>query len=196
MRIGAARSPDQQPCNASTDCAIMLLLALGWCIGVAAPRVRAETPSAEYEVKAGFLFHFPHFVEWPETAFPNAEAPICIGILGEDPFGPLLDQLVQGESVRNRKLIVKRSEKVDDLRACQILFISRSAKNQIPQILNALGDAPVLTVGETEGFASRGGIINFYIQDNRVRFEINPDAARRHGLRISSKLLSLGKIVR
>ena len=157
---------------------------------------RADTKSSrEYEVKAAFVFHFAQFVDWPDSAFSSSDAPICIGIIGTDPFGSLLDQIVQGETVHSRKFVVKRANNVEDLKNCHLLFISKTERGQIPQILNALGNAPVLTVSETEGFANQGGGINFYIADNKVRFEINPEAAKRRGLKISSKLLGLGTVV-
>ena len=154
-----------------------------------------ELPSKEYQVKAAYLFNFTKFVDWPPKSFANASAPIVIGILGDDPFGPLLDGLVKGETVHNRKLTVIRARQIDDLKSCQIVFVGKSEESHIPQILAALGDASILTVGETEGFAKRGGIVNFYLDENKVRFEINRDAARKHGLNISSRLLSLAKIV-
>jgi hypothetical protein len=160
------------------------------------PRVGAEAKSfQEYEVKAAFLYRFAQFVEWPNSAFSTADAPVAIGVLGDDPFGAVLDQLVQGEIIHGRKVVVRRSSGIDDLKTCHVLFVSKSEKDRTPQILGALANAPVLTVGEIDGFAGRGGMINFYIQDNKVRFEINPDAARRCGLKISSKLLGLGRLV-
>jgi hypothetical protein len=115
--------------------------------------------------------------------------------VGNDPFGSLLDQAVAGETVHNRKLVIKRDNSVEELKNCHVLFISKAERAQLPEILNALGNAPILTVSETEGFAIHGGVINFYIADNKVRFEINPDTAKRRGLKISSKLLNLGTVV-
>jgi len=158
--------------------------------------IRAQTPvSKEYQVKAAFLFNFAQFVEWPPAAFADAAAPFCIGILGDDPFGTALDQTLQGETIHNRKLIVERSRRVEDLKDCQIIFISKSEKGRVFEILSQLNARPALTVSEVEGFTRRGGGINFYREGNRVRFEINPGAAQREGLKISSQLLSLGKIV-
>jgi hypothetical protein len=152
--------------------------------------------SKEYQVKAAFLFNFAQFVEWPSTAFTDSGTPICIGILGEDPFGTALDETVRGEIIQNRKLIVQRSRRVKDLRDCHLVFISKSETARVAGILADLDPAPVLTVSEMEGFAQHGGIINLYLAGNKVRFEINPDAARRKGLKMSSELLKLATPVR
>jgi hypothetical protein len=146
----------------------------------------------EYDLKAAFLFNFAHFVDWPPTAFADTNAPITIGVLGEDPFGAVLDQIVEGETVKNRKLVVKRSQRVEDLKSCHVLFVSKSEKAHVTQILEALDDASILTVGEVEGFARLGGVTNFFLQGNKVRFEINAQSAKRKGLHISAQLLELG----
>ena len=151
--------------------------------------------SKEYQVKAAFLFNFVQFVEWPPGAFTNSDTPICIGVLGEDPFGTALEETVRGETVHNRKLIVERSRRVENLKDCHLIFISKSETERVPEILGDLDPVPVLTVSETQGFAQRGGIINLYLAGNKVRFEINPAVARRKGLKISSELLRLGKII-
>jgi len=161
----------------------------------AAIRVRAEPADTEHQVKAAFLFNFAQFIEWPPSAFTNTNAPICIGILGADPFGESLDATVRDETIHGRTLVVRSSRKIEDLKDCQMIFISRSEKKNLDEIFAALKGKPVLTVGETEGFAERGGGINFYRDGNKVRFEINPAVTRQNGLRVSSELLSLGKIV-
>ena len=155
----------------------------------------AQTPSKEYQIKAAFLFNFIQFVEWPPTVFKNADDPFRIGVLGQDPFNAALEETVQGETIINHKIIVEHPMQVDDLKNCQLIFISKSEKKHVTEILSALDDKPVLTVSEIEGFAERGGGINFYLEGNKVRFEVNPDAARHDGLKVSSQLLSLGKII-
>lgn len=173
---------------------VALALVALWLAGTpggAAP----VTPSREYEIKAAFLFNFVQFVEWPAEAFASAEAPICIGILGEDPFGSVLEEMVRDETVREHPLTVRRSRSADDFADCHLLFISRSEHGRLREQLSALAARPILTVGEVEGFAQAGGIINFRIDGNRVRFEINPAVAERERLKISSQLLSLGTLV-
>lgn len=172
------------------SCAVTLLVLIlsGMCTA------RAQT-SKEYQIKAAFLFNFAQFVEWPSAAFADASAPISIGVLGDDPFGPVLEQTVQGETINHRKLIIQRSQRVADLKGCHLVFISKSERARLPDIFDSLGSSSALTVSETENFARRGGIINFYLDGNKVRFEINADAAQRKGIKISSQLLKLGKVV-
>jgi hypothetical protein len=153
------------------------------------------TPSREYQIKAVFLFNFAQFVEWPATAFASPSAPLCIGVLGKDPFGSALDDTVQGETIRNRKLIVQRSNSPTDLKNCQLVYVSDSERARVPEVLSALTPQAVLTVSDIESFARRGGAINFYLEGNKVRFEINPNSARREGIKISSQLLALGRII-
>ncbi len=155
---------------------------------------QAQT-SKEYQIKAAFLFNFAQFVEWPSSAFADPSAPISIGVLGDDPFGAVLDQTVEGETINHRKLVIQRSQRAADLKGCHLVFISKSEKSRLTDIFDSLGSASVLTVSETENFARRGGIINFYLDGNKVRFEINADAAQRKGIKISSQLLKLGKVV-
>ena len=155
----------------------------------------AQATSKEYQIKAAFLFNFMQFVEWPPTVFKNADDPFRIGVLGQDPFNAALEDTVQGETISNHKIIVEHAMQVDDLKNCQLIFISKSEKKHVAEILSALDDKPVLTVSEIEGFAERGGGINFYLEGNKVRFEVNPDAARHDGLKVSSQLLNLGKII-
>jgi hypothetical protein len=156
----------------------------------------AQTASKEYQIKAAFLFNFAQFVEWPVTVLTNADEPFAIGVLGEDPFGDALEQTVQGETINGHKIVVKRAQRLNDLANCQIIFISKSEKGRLKEIMTGIDSNAVLTVSEIDGFAADGGIINFYLDGNKVHFEINPAIARRAGLKVSSQLLSLGRIVR
>jgi len=162
-------------------------------LSLAAEPARAQTK--EYQVKAAFLLNFTQFVQWPAASFPSPSAPLCIGVLGEDPFGAALDEVIRGESIQDHKLTVRRARRIEDLTDCQMVFISKSENDQMPEILGKINSHPVVTVSEVAGFAKEGGIINFYRDQNKVRFEINPDAARQNGVKISSQLLQLGKIV-
>lgn len=152
--------------------------------------------SRVYEIKAAFLFHFAQFVRWPPSAFAAPDAPLRIGILGDDPFDSAIDEIVRGETIRGHPLAVRRSRSASDLRDCQIVFVSRSERDRLAGVFGALGSRPILTVGDTPGFADRGGIVNFYESDGRIRFEVNPDRAVRVGLKISSEMLSVCTIVR
>ena len=175
---------------------IPFLLAAPGLGGPAGSAARDESDvSKEYQVKAAFLLNFVQFVDWPAAAFPEPTTPISIGILGADPFGPYLDQIARDETVKSRSLIIRRSRDLADLKTCHVIFVSRSESGNTAQILAGLEQSSVLAIGETEGFAARGGIINFFIEGHQLRFEVNREAAGRCGLAISSKLLSLGRIV-
>lgn len=151
--------------------------------------------SREYQIKAAFLFNFVQFVKWPETSFASADAPFSIGILGDDPFGSALDEMLRGEAINNHRLTVVRAQRINDLKDCQLIFVSRSEESHVGEILSQLGSKPILTVSELEGFARSGGDINFYLSGGKVHFEINPQSARQSGLKISSQLLTLGKMI-
>jgi uncharacterized protein DUF4154 len=156
---------------------------------------RAQSPT-EYQVKAVFLYNFAKFVDWPQPVGNASLDPFVIGVLGDDPFGNVLDQALLGKSVNGRPLRVRRFKRAEDAKACQIVFISSSEGKHLQFILQSLKGTSVLTVGDTKGFADLGGVINFILEDDRVHFEINVDAAESAGLKISSKLLSLAKVVR
>ena len=161
----------------------------------AAPQRSEAAPSVEYQVKAGFLFNFAKFVQWPASAFSAPDSPIVVGILGDDPFGPFLDQVVQAEPVERHKVVVKRIARPEDAGQCHILFVPRSVSGPSAAIMAGLRAKSVLTVGETDRFLEEGGIINLVIDRSKVRFEINLDAAREARLTVSSKLLKLARKV-
>ncbi len=142
-----------------------------------------------------FLFNFAQYVEWPEGTFPDNRTPLCIGVLGDNAFADTLQKIVKGETVKGRSLVIKKLRDPAEVTTCQVLFVSRSEESRLSKLFSLLGDAGVLTVGECKGFAGQGGGINFYLQGNKIRFEVNPEAMRRRGLKISAQLLSLGKIV-
>ena len=152
--------------------------------------------AGEYQVKAAFLYNFTKFTNWPPGAFSSATAPLIIGILGEDPFGQTMDDIVRGETVGERSLVVKRLRANDDLRACHLLFISRSEKERLPAVLSQLKGSPVLSVSEINGFAEQGGMVNLLLANKTVRIEINQAAAAQAGLQISAKLLKLARLVK
>jgi hypothetical protein len=145
----------------------------------------------EYQVKAAFLYNIAKFVQWPGI---EADEFLTLGILGEDPFGGILDEL-QGKRVQGKKIAVKRFKSYKNLRKIHMLFISSNEKENLSQILQAIKGSEILLIGDTEGFAQKGVSINFFLDQQKVRFEINVDAASRAGLKISSNLLKLAKIV-
>jgi len=149
----------------------------------------------EYQLKAVFLFHFAQFVDWPQESFPEAQMPLVIGVLGEDPFGTYLDEIVSGETVNNRRLEIQRYRRVDEMKTCHILFISQSESKQLEQIVAALKGRSILTVSDSVGFARSGGMIRFVTERNKLRLRINLEAATADNLTISSKLLRPAEIV-
>jgi hypothetical protein len=167
------------------------------CLTLAADRAPAQTETKnEYRVKAQYLANLSKFVEWPEKTFPSEDTPFVIGVVGNYPFGPWLLQAVAGQTVRGRKIEVRwlTGQKTrEDFRRCQILFSTAGELKRISQILGAVQGANVLLVGESEGFLQAGGTINFVLENDRVRFEINADAAARAELKLSSQLLALAR---
>jgi hypothetical protein len=159
---------------------------------VSATFVRGATPPSEFDLKAVFLFHFTQFVDWPEDAYPAANAPFTIGILGPDPFEASLTSIVRGESVGLHPIVVRdvRSEAVE-LR-CQILYVSREGEPLLE--FRKIRSAPILTVGESEAFYQEGGVIQFYIDRRRVRLRVNLEEARARSLGISAKLLRVSEV--
>lgn len=168
---------------------MMLCIALG-----VSPRALAS-PTPEYQVKAAFLFNFSQFVSWPPRAFGSARAPIVIAVLGQDPFGPDLDAMVNGEHVDGRPLLVRRYRDLSEVDGCHILFIDRSESAQLPEIVRALRGRAILTVSDIEGSAESGVMIDLVTQNHHVRMHVNLAAARASGLTVSSQLLRLAQII-
>jgi YfiR/HmsC-like len=164
----------------------LLVLMLLVCASV----VRAEGRIPEYDIKAAFLLNFARFVEWPNT---GNFLGICV--LGKDPFGKALDDVVDKQSAAGRPIVVRRVVLLEEARQCQILFISSSESYRLPEILTAFDKSQVLTVSEIDGFAAKGGIIGFFNGEKRVGFELNRDAASRARLNISSQLLRVARLI-
>jgi hypothetical protein len=169
-----------------------------WLLLAVARVAVAQAPSAdEYRVKAAFLYNFAKFVEWPDGAFKNPREPLVICILGRSSsFRPLLEEAVQGKQIGGRGLVIRETTDPRETADCHLLFIAASEKRHLPAVLEALKARSVLTVGETSNFADAGGVINFRLDNGKVGLEINVCAAQRARLQISSKLLSLARIVK
>lgn len=150
----------------------------------------------EYQVKAFFLYNFTRYVEWPTKKFSSPADPIVICILGQNPFGRTLEQAVRGKTVEGRPVVVHDISDIRPQCDCHVLFVGAPERRRFRSAAGVIRGAGVLTVGEADGFANDGGVINFKIEDGKLRFEINVDAAAQEQLRISSKLLSLAQIVR
>jgi hypothetical protein len=174
-----------------------LLAGLAAASLAAAPaRTAADDRPAEYEVKGAFLFHFARLTEWPQGALPAGE-PFVIAILGQDPFGAALDRMLESESAHGRPLQVHRSATIADLpEQLHLLFVSASERPYVTTILSRFKGRPVLTVSELDGFGEKGGMVNFVVtEQGRVRFEINVREAHASGLKMSSQVLKLARIV-
>ncbi|MEW5979528.1 MAG: YfiR family protein [Acidobacteriota bacterium] len=157
--------------------------------------LRAEAAIDEYQVKAAFLYNFAKFVEWPVGAFAQSKERIVIGLFRDDPFHGLLDEILRGKTAHGRAFQVRKVRDVKDIEGCHILFFPASSPGDVSRVAGSTGIGGILTVGEQEHFAEEGGMINFVMANNRVRFEINPDTIQRSGLKVSSRLLSLAHLV-
>jgi hypothetical protein len=157
----------------------------------AANETERPTIAQELGVKAAFLLNFAAFVDWPAHAFVSDTAPIVVGVQGVDPFGQLLDEIFEGENARGRRFEVHRIPPGGDVRGCHILFVADSERRRFARVLRETRERPILTVANAPGFTELGGIVEFTMERNRVRFRINHNAAKAAGLTISSRLLRL-----
>ena len=182
-------------CRRRGAAVLAVLLVLAWLPAAALAIETGGKLTQEYDLKAAFLFNFAQFVEWPASAFSGTSTPITIGILGEDPFGNSIDEVVAQETAHGRGLLVRRYATVDQVSGCHILFIAASETDRVENILSSLARRGILTVGETKAFADHSGIITFQVKNHRLRLRINLAAARDARLTISSKLLRQSDIV-
>jgi hypothetical protein len=176
----------RRPLRLVAACAVLAMV-----VGRAEGQAQAV---GEYQVKAAFLYSFAKFVEWPADAAPEADL-FVISIVGDDPFGRTLDDVLRDKMVGPRKVVVRRVPHGQEPGPSHIVFISESEAQRLPGLLKRLQGAPVLTVGEAEQFAERGGVVRLRTENNRVRLDINVGVAERAHLRISSELLKLARIV-
>jgi len=191
---------------------IFVVSVLALFVGPIAPQAWADPASSkEYQIKAAFLYNFIKFVDWPKEKLPDANEPITIGIIGKDPFGKAFEP-VKDKKVKGKRVVVKRFKSmtelkqgendkadletaIETLRKCHLLFVCASEQKHFKEITKWVKDHSVLTVGDTKGFLEFGGIINFLVEDKKVRFEINAAAAKQAKLKIRSQLLRLAKKV-
>lgn len=162
--------------------------------GTASPISAQKSGFDARQVQAVFLFNFAQFVAWPPDAFATPQSPLVIGILGDDPFGAVLDDIVRGEAVTNRPLVVERYRRIDDIDACHILFVNVASKDEYEQLFASLQGRAILTVGDTDGFAAHG-MIRFLTEQNRIRLRVNVSTVQAAGLTISSNLLRAADVV-
>lgn len=173
--------------------ALVLGVVLAWTCGRSADAGAESEQASEYAVKAAYLFNFARFVTWPAGAFPEPATPLTICILGADPFGTVLDGMLADETVEGRKLAARRLGTPQQLDGCQILFVNAAGRDH--EVLAAVAERPILTVGDAEAFALDGGMVGFRIDQSTVRLTVNPDALRRSGLTMSSQVMRLARIV-
>jgi hypothetical protein len=171
------------------------LVTTGALIGLASLQGQHAKPT-EYEVKATYLYNFLRFVEWPAGVAVGRSDPFAICVLGEDPFGPSLNATVAQETIAGKSVVAKQIHGLQDAMGCRVLFISSSEGQRLKQILTSLGTASVLTVSDLPKFSQRGGMVQFVLEGDRVRFEVNSATAERAGLTLSSELLKVAVNVR
>jgi hypothetical protein len=169
------------------------IAALGLAMALGSLPSKGADALLEYQVKAVFLLNFTKFIEWPTMVFESPNSPVAICILGEDPFGTTLDQVVSGEVVNGRKVVVERIKRTPEPKSCQVLFWSHP-EGEVAKTLSGFGPG-VLTVGEGDSFLREGGMISFVIDNRRVRFDIHQTAAENARLKLSSRLLSVARLV-
>lgn len=167
---------------------LVLAASLAGATGIAAQS------SGEYDVKAAYLYNFAKFVEWPSEAFPSPDTPFAICVLGQDPFGRGLDDIIHGERVEGRPLVVRRLKGWDDAELCHILFVSTSVQEDFDQLLGGHTFRRTLTIGDVPRFLTAGGHISFFLEGSSVRFAIDRDNVARTDLKISSKLMRVARL--
>jgi len=175
---------------------------LRWAVSIAFVTIVEPCISAqkgkpqEYEVKATYLYNFARFVEWPATAATVKSDAFTICVLGQDPFGAILDAVVAGETIDGKVVLAKRVLKLQDAVSCRVLYVSSSEESRLKEVLAALDKVCVLTVSDIPQFSQRGGMIQFVQESNRIRFEVNLASAEDAGLSLSSELLKVAITVR
>jgi len=176
---------------------IFLLVSAVCCVAGLIRGVAAETSvTREYQLKVAFLYNFTKFVEWPANSSDGTAEPIVLGIAGKGPHAAELEEVVRNRTVNGRKLVVKTVETPEAAKGVHVLFLPASEDARLAEWLGAVRGACTLTVGESGAFAQSGGTINFVVEGDKVRFEVNEDAAEQAGLKVSSQLLKLAKTVR
>jgi hypothetical protein len=188
-RLAGADAPPAPP-RGRTWWRGALLLGLVLALGA---KLSAQV-SREYDLKAVFLYNFASFVDWPAGEKPAAKAPFIIGVLGDDPFGRVLTDVVQGENINGSPLQVRRCRTLAEAQGCQILFVSKTGAPPVAEVCDALRGRPVLTVGDNPEFVQQGGMIGFSTNTGHLQLHINARAARAASLNISSKLLRVAKV--
>jgi YfiR/HmsC-like len=175
---------------------VAVAITVAWGL-LAVPGLPAQNPKpTEFQVKAAYLYNFGRFIEWPANLTPAKTGSFSICVLGEDPFGPALDATLAGEMIGNQKVVARRISGPPDSGDCRILFISSTEASRLNKIIESLDKTGVLTVSDLPLFSQRGGMIQFVLEGNRIRFEVNLTATHRAGLTLSSELLKVATTIR
>lgn len=174
----------------------LFTMVIVWALLIQPQSTTADEQSREHLLKAGFIYNFTKFIKWPDGASqPMKSGGTILCVAGEDPFGETLDQLSEKLESKGKRLLIRRQPTNETLNSCHILFISQSEKSRLREIIEKAERRPILLIGETPGYAQNGVMINFYIEGNRIKFEINKQALERRGLKVSSELLDLARII-
>lgn len=173
---------------ARCSCALLALL------GLASAGVGSEGVD-EYQLKAAFIGKFVKYISWPAERLGDNDAPLVVGVIGQDPFGEKLEAAFKNRKSDERPVVVRRLPALQGLEAVHVLFVPDSGAAQLDEILRAAKNPGLLLIGESDGFAAHGGVINFYLDGDKLRFEINTESAKRQKLKVSSDLLKLARIV-
>ena len=171
---------------------IALLCLADACL-LGAPLAKDNEPS-EYQIKAAFLYNLAKFIEWPLHSM-EPDGPFTVGILGDDPFGQILDETLLGKAIKGHPILIRRGRRPEYFRDCQIVYVSASEKSQMRRVLEILKGQEVLTVSEGEDFTQQGGALSFFWSDNQIHLEVNLRVVEDAHLKISSKVLALAKIM-
>ena len=167
----------------------MLVIAVGLCLTRS-----AHAASREYQVKAAFIYNFTQFIEWPKDAFGGPDAPFVVGVVGDDPFDGALEKIMASKSVGSRPIVTRHFSSAADVGPCQILFVPATMDSSFRALLDKTGSAPVLIVGESEALLPTGGAVRLFLEDGKMRFEINPNVLDAARLKASAKLMQLARI--
>ena len=190
------RNPSNPRAARRAACFTVKAAALALICAAAVLCLSAKEPPTEYEVKAAYLYNFGNFVKWPGDSRPAKNQGFLICVLGQDPFGATLDKMVSGESIDGKSAEVKRVNSPRDADTCNIVFVGSSERGRLAEVLPELDRSATLTVSDIPGFTNRGGMIEFVLQADRVRFRINLPAAQHAGLNLSSELLKVASDVK
>ena len=189
------RAIDRIPSNFdSAPSRLTAIVVVLWCLLIGAASV--ANAQSEDQVKAAFLFNFARYVEWPSDAFPSDDSAVRICMIGTNGFSGVVSNTVSGKSVGNRSVEVDTPADLSGASGCHILYVGEGIQAKANEVASSVAGANVFTVADRVGFAQGGGIANFIRTDKKIRFEINPGAAKKAGLKISSRLLRLAKVVK